>query len=70
MNKPIMVSRQEFIENLVTLINQSNLPLIVIEPILQGVLSDVNKGIQQQYEKEKADYEEALKKEGSDGSNN
>lgn len=70
MNKPIMVSRQEFIENLVALINQSNLPLIVIEPILQGVLSDVNKGIQQQYEKEKADYEEALKKEGSDGSNN
>ena len=70
MNKPIMVSRQEFIENLVALINQSNLPLIVIEPILQGVLSDVNKGIQQQYEKDKADYEEALKKEGSDGSNN
>ena len=60
LQKPTLVARQEFIENLVKLINESGVPLIVIHPVIEGVVCDVSKAIQQQYEIEKAQYEKLI----------
>lgn len=50
MEKPITVARQEFIENIVKLINESGLPPFVISPILKETLSQIDALAQQQYE--------------------
>lgn len=59
--KPISVVRQEFIEQLVNDVNNCQLPLFVIEPILQDMLNMVKDAAQKQYEVEKAQYEAQLK---------
>lgn len=61
--KPMSVMRQEFIEQLVDDINNCNLPMFVIEPILQDTLNMVRSVAQKQYEAEKTKYEELLKKQ-------
>ena len=63
MIKPMSVIRQEFIDRLVHEINNCELPLFVIEPILQDMLSAVKTASQKQYETEKAQYEEMLRKQ-------
>lgn len=60
-NKPIMILREEFVTNMSNLINNSGLPLFVIEPIMRDLLTEVNIGIKKQYEVEKAQYEQAIK---------
>ena len=59
--KPIMVIRQEFIDKISYDINNCNLPLFVIEPILKEMYLEVKSLSQQQYEMEKARYESELK---------
>lgn len=59
--KPMSVARQEFIEKLVHEINTCQLPLFVIEPILQDMLNVVKATAQKQYETEKMQYEQQLK---------
>lgn len=66
--KPMSVVRHEFIEQLVSNINNCQLPLFVIEPILQDTLNMVKAAAQQQYEAEKAQYEQQLK-QNETGSN-
>lgn len=61
MNKPLMVARQEFSEKLVELVNGSGVPLAVAEPILANILSLVRQSMQEQYEKEKKEWDEAQK---------
>lgn len=61
--KPISVVRQEFIERLVHDVNSCELPLFVVEPILEDILSAVKTAAQKQYETEKAQYEEMLAKQ-------
>lgn len=61
MNKPMMVARQEFSEKLVELVNNSGIPLAVAEPILTNILSLVRQSMQEQYEKEKKEWDEAQK---------
>ena len=68
--KPLSVIRQEFIEQIVDDINNCGLPLFVIEPILQDVLNMVKATAQKQYETEKAQYEQQLKKQLKTSSNN
>ena len=58
--KPITVVRQEFVEKMVNEINTCGLPLWAIEPILKDLLSEVSAVVKQQYETEKAQYEQAL----------
>ena len=58
--KPMSVARQEFIEQLVDDINNCDLPMFVIEPILQDLLNMVKATAQQQYEAEKAQYEKQM----------
>lgn len=58
--KPISVIRQEFIDQLVNDVNNCGLPLFVVEPILQDILYSVKAAAKQQYETEKAQYEQQL----------
>lgn len=60
--KPVSLIRQEFIDKLFNDINNCQLPLFVIEPILQDALSMVKSAARQQYEAEKAQYLEQLKR--------
>ena len=59
--KPITLIRQEFVNTLVEEINNCQLPMFVIEPILQDLLDQVKIAVQTQYEKDKAQYEAQLK---------
>jgi len=59
--KPITLIRQEFVDTLVEEINNCQLPMFVIEPILQDLLDQVRTAAQKQYEADKAQYEAQLK---------
>lgn len=59
--KPITVIRQEFIEAVSDCINNCNLPLFVIEPILRDLHSEVKALSRQQYEIDRNEYEDKLK---------
>ena len=59
--KPITVVRQEFIEIITSVINNSNLPLFIVEPILRDIYLEVKTLSQKQYETDKEEYENKLK---------
>lgn len=58
--KPMSVARSEFIQSLTKLINESTLPLFVIESILKDMHSDVRSLSQRQLEIDLKNYREAL----------
>lgn len=58
--KPMSVARQEFIEQLVYDVNNCDLPMFVIESIIQDLLNMVKATAQQQYETERAQYEKQI----------
>lgn len=58
--KPITLVRQEFVDTLVEEINNCQLPMFVIVPILQDLLDQVKAAAQKQYEADKAQYEAQL----------
>lgn len=63
MMKPMSLVRQEFIEKLVDDINTCQLPMFVVEPILEDLLKMVRTAAQEQYKNEKAQYEAQLKEQ-------
>lgn len=67
--KPMSVVRQEFIEKLVEDVNNCELPLFVIEPILQDLLTMVKAEAQQQYLSDKMQYEALLTKQNGANKN-
>lgn len=58
--KPITVARQEFEEKLINEVNECQLPMFVIEPILKDLLDAVKLAARKQYEAEKIQYEQQL----------
>ena len=58
--KPITVARQELVDSLANCINNSNLPLFIVEPILKDVYLEVKSLTQKQYEAEKAEYDKRM----------
>ena len=62
MEKPIIIKRQEFINDMVVLIEQSGLPAFVIMEVLNMCAREVEPLIQKQYEAAK----ELFEKEGED----
>lgn len=60
--KPVMVMRREFINNLASLINQSGLALLIIEPILRDALNDVNNHLKNEEKLEFEAYKNSLEK--------
>lgn len=66
MQKPLVVARQEFLNDVVTLINkygQQGLPMFVVSDILTDVNKEVQTKAQEQYNNAKAQYEAALAEE-------
>lgn len=59
--KPITMVIQEFTKTISDDINNCNLPLFVIEPILKDVYLEVKSLLQKQYEVEKVEYENKVK---------
>lgn len=64
--KPVSMIRMEFITALTELINNSNLPLFIIEPILKDMYNDVRIASQKQTEEEIKQYQKAMEKNASD----
>lgn len=58
--KPISVERVEFINSISKIINESNLPAYVIEPILTAALRDVRALERKQYEIDLESYKKAM----------
>ncbi len=60
MDKPLLLVREDFIKNMTNLINNSKLPVIILEPILQDFLNQTKYTIKQQYDAEKEEYEKSI----------
>lgn len=58
--KPVTLVRRELIDKLVEVINESQLPMFVITPILENLLDEVKSVEQKEYETDKAQYEQQL----------
>lgn len=69
LTKPMSVIRQEFVEQLVDDINNCNLPLFVIEYVLQDMLNTVRTAAQEQNEREMKQYKQQLNKQTETSSN-
>lgn len=59
--KPITIVRQELIEAISNDINNSNLPLFIVEPILKDMYLEIKSLSQRQYVIDKNEYESKLK---------
>lgn len=60
--KPMTLLREEFIENLTALCNNSGLPFFFLESILKEFIQDVHIASRKQYESDKIRYEQELVK--------
>lgn len=60
MEKPIRLKIKDFKNDAVNLVNNSGLPLFIIEPILKDILAEVQMKANQEYLQEKAQYENSL----------
>ena len=63
MKKPITVAYEDFKQELANLINNSGLPALAVEPILQEYLNETRIAMRKQYEFDKVQYEKILKNE-------
>lgn len=68
MNKPIILIREEVKQELANVINNSNLPAYIIEPILVEFLDETRRAGKKQLEIAKLQYEKALQEEGKESS--
>lgn len=64
--KPITIAKQEFAEKLINEINVSQLPMFVIEFILQDLLTAVQSAAKKEYEVDRAQYERQLKEQSKE----
>ena len=60
LQKPVTILREEFINNLTDLINDSDLPMFVLEPIFKDMHSKIKAAERQQLENDKKRYQEML----------
>lgn len=58
--KPIMVAREEFAQRLADLCNDSGLPPVILQPLLEKAAAEVSRLAQEQYAQEMAAYRKAL----------
>lgn len=64
--KPLTLAKEDYINSLVKLTNQSQLPLLIIEYILKDFLNEIHVLNQQQAEIDRQTYEKELN-ENKDG---
>lgn len=58
--KPIMVAREEFAQRLADLCNDSGLPPVILQPLLEKAAAEVSRLAQEQYVRETEAYRKAL----------
>ena len=63
MNKPITVARNEYMQALVDITNQSGLPYFAIVDVLERMKSQLEKLAEAQLQQDTAAYAKALEKE-------
>lgn len=66
MEKPLSIKREEFVQSLVALINNSGLPVFVAADILSQIANEANRLAHEQLARDK----EAWAKEQGDGTDN
>lgn len=58
MNKPITIVYEDFRQEMANLINNSGLPLFIVETVLQNYLNEVRSVARNQYQSDKVQYEQ------------
>lgn len=66
MEKGINLQIEELKVNLANIINTSNMPVTIIEMVLQGMLAEANILKQRQVSKEKQDYDNVIANKDKD----
>ena len=59
-SKPITLVREDFINNVIELVNNSGLPLFVVEDVLKNIVNDVSEAARQQLENDRQEYNQAM----------
>ena len=67
-NKPFSMVYEEFKIGLANLINNSGLPMFMIESILENFLSEAKSLARQQYQSDKVGYEKVMFEQGDKSS--
>ena len=65
--KPLSLLREDLVNNLVDLINTSRVPLLLVEPILESILTQVKKANLKQLEIDKANWEAKAQNDSLEG---
>lgn len=60
MRKPLVIARNEFLQNLIQAANDSGLPFVIMEYVVRDFYDEVRKSASQQYENEKKEYDNLL----------
>lgn len=68
-NKPIQLSISEIKAEIASIINQNDLPMCVITPIIKEIYEQCQSVERQQYEMAKQQYENMLAEENKEASN-
>lgn len=59
--KPITIAKEDFVNNLIKLVNSSQLPLFIVEYVLKDVLNEVHTIAVRQLQLDKDKYESEIK---------
>ena len=60
--KPLHMLRNEFMDTLIKAANECKLPFVIMEYVVRDFYEEVRNTAARQYEKDKEDYENALRK--------
>lgn len=63
MQKPITIIIEEFQHNLGAAVNDSGLPLFIVEPIVREFLENIQYGVRRQAEADRAEYSRYLQEQ-------
>lgn len=66
--KPVSMMRDEFVQGLINLANNSGLPAIIMEYVVRDFYQDIRATAAKQYEQEKQQYQDELAKQTKDES--
>lgn len=64
--KPLSLVREDFMRNLTDLLNNSGLPLLMIEPIMEDALRNITYINKQRLEEDRKQWEALSKQNGDD----
>lgn len=59
MERPLSVAREDFVNALVKLVNESGLPMFVVLDVMKAATEEVKEAAARQYEQDKLEYEKS-----------